>query len=96
MARLQQTYVEEVFPKLQKDFGLANPMQVPRIEKITCNIGVGEAARNAKALDVAVEQLTAITGQKPVITRARKSISAFKLRENAAIGVMVTTGLPLS
>ncbi len=71
MARLLSKYHDEVFPKLQKEFGLANPMQVPRIEKITCNIGVGEASRNAKILDVAVEQLTLITGQKPLIRKAK-------------------------
>ena len=90
MARLVKTYTEEVFPKLQKEFGLKNPMQVPRIEKVTCNIGVGEASRNAKLLDVAVEQLTVITGQKPVIRKARKSIAAFKLREGMAVGAKVT------
>ena len=90
MARLLTTYQEEVFPKLQKEFGLTNPMQVPRIEKITCNIGVGEASRNAKILDVAVEQLTLITGQKPVIRKARRSIAAFKLREGMPVGCKVT------
>jgi len=90
MARLIKTYTEEVFPKLQKEFEFDNPMQVPRIEKITCNIGVGEAARNAKLLDQAVEQLTNITGQKPVVRRARKSIAAFKLREGTPVGCKVT------
>ena len=90
MARLLTTYQEEVFPALQKQFGLANPMQVPRIEKITCNIGVGEASRNAKVLDVAVEQLTNITGQKPVIRKAKRSIAAFKLREGMPVGCKVT------
>ncbi len=90
MARLQEKYRESVFPDLQKKFGLTNPMQVPRIEKITCNIGVGEASRNAKLLDVALEQLTSITGQKPVMRRARKSIAAFKLREGMPVGAKVT------
>ena len=90
MARLLTMYRDEVFPKLQKEFGLANPMQVPRIEKITCNIGVGEASRNAKVLDVAVEQLTNITGQKPVIRKAKRSIAAFKLREGMPVGCKVT------
>ena len=70
MARLHEKYRESVFADLQKEFGLTNPMQVPRIEKITCNIGVGEASRNAKLLDTALEQLTSITGQKPVMRRA--------------------------
>ncbi len=90
MARLLTTYQEEVFPALKKEFGLTNPMQIPRIEKITCNMGVGEASKNAKLLDVAVEQLTLITGQKPVIRKARKSIAAFKLREGMPVGCKVT------
>jgi len=90
MARLLETYRNEVFPKLQKEFGLSNPMQVPKITKITCNMGVGEASRNAKLLDMATEQLTNITGQRPVMRRARKSIAAFKLREGVPVGVKVT------
>ncbi len=90
MARLLTTYQDEVFPELKKEFGIANSMQVPHIEKITCNIGVGEASRNIKFLDVAVEQLTLITGQKPVIRRARRSIAAFKLREGTPVGCKVT------
>ena len=90
MARLQEKYSEDVVPQLTKDFGFKNPMQVPRIEKITCNIGVGEASRNAKLLDTAIEQLTVITGQKPVIRQARKSIAAFKLREGMPVGAKVT------
>lgn len=90
MARLQEKYRKSVFPDLQKEFGLTNPMEVPRVEKITCNIGVGEASRNAKLLDVALEQLTSITGQKPVMRRARKSIAAFKLREGMPVGAKVT------
>jgi large subunit ribosomal protein L5 len=90
MARLLDTYNNEVYPKLQKDFGLINPMQVPKVTKITCNIGIGEASRNAKLLDMAMEQLANITGQKPVMRRARKSIAAFKLREGMPVGVTVT------
>lgn len=90
MARLYEKYVEEVIPKLQKDFGLASPMMVPRVEKVTCNIGVGEAGRNAKLLEAATEQLTNITGQKPVLRRARKSIANFKLREGMPVGIKVT------
>ena len=90
MARLLETYNKEVFPKLQKEFGLSNPMQVPRITKITCNIGIGEASRNAKLFDMAMEQLTNITGQRPVVRRARKSIAAFKLREGMPVGAKVT------
>jgi large subunit ribosomal protein L5 len=90
MARLLEKYRDEVAPKLKQDFGLGNPMQVPKITKITCNVGVGEAARNAKLLETAVEQLANITGQKPVIRRARKSIAAFKLREGMPVGTKVT------
>ncbi|HSO22972.1 MAG TPA: 50S ribosomal protein L5 [Chondromyces sp.] len=90
MARLLEKYRQEVFPSLQKEFGLTNPMQVPKISKITCNIGVGEASRNAKLLDVAMEQLTKITGQLPEMRRARKSIAAFKLREGMPVGARVT------
>ena len=90
MARLQEKYREEVFPKLQKEFELTNPMQVPKVSKITCNIGVGEASRNAKLLDVAMEQLANITGQLPEVRKARKSIAAFKLREGMPVGARVT------
>jgi large subunit ribosomal protein L5 len=90
MARLMERYSQEVFPALQKEFGLTNPMQVPKITKITCNIGIGEASRNAKLLDVAMEQLANITGQKPEVRRARKSIAAFKLREGMPVGARVT------
>ena len=90
MARLLTKYKEEVVPKLEKDFGLDNPMRVPRVDKITCNVGVGEASRNAKLLEMAMEQLANITGQKPVITNARKSIANFRLREGMPIGCMVT------
>jgi large subunit ribosomal protein L5 len=90
MARLQVKYREEVFPQLQKEFGLSNPMQVARLEKITCNIGIGEASRNAKLLDGAMEHMMIITGQKPVVRQARRSIAAFKLREGMPVGVKVT------
>jgi large subunit ribosomal protein L5 len=90
MARLLKMFQDEVFPALQKQFGLTNPMQVPRVVKVTCNMGVGEASRNAKLLDVAVEQMTLITGQKPLIRKARKSIAAFKLREGMPVGCKVT------
>ena len=88
--RLAEKYKSEVVPALMKEFGFDNPMQVPRLQKVVINMGLGEAVQNAKLLDSAVEELTAIAGQKPVITRARKSIASFKLRENAAIGCMVT------
>jgi large subunit ribosomal protein L5 len=87
---LKERYDKEVTEALQKDFGLTNPMEVPRIEKVVVNVGVGEAIDNAKALDQAVDDMTTITGQRPVVTRARKSISNFKLREGRSIGVKVT------
>lgn len=89
-ARLREKYQREVIPALTREFGYKNPMQVPKVEKVVVNIGLGEALQNPKALDAAVEDLTAITGQKPVVTRARKSIANFKLREGQAIGAMVT------
>ncbi|MBO9309197.1 MAG: 50S ribosomal protein L5 [Chloroflexi bacterium] len=88
--RLKQYYRDTVVPELMKEFRYRSVMQVPRIVKVVLNIGVGEALENAKALDSAVEDLTKITGQKPVITRAKKSIAAFKLREGRPIGVKVT------
>ncbi|RMG13165.1 MAG: 50S ribosomal protein L5 [Deltaproteobacteria bacterium] len=88
--RLQRRYQEEIVPALMKEFGWKNPMQVPRLEKITVNMGLGEALQNAKLLEAAQEELAAITGQRPVLTRARKSIATFKLREGQAIGCMVT------
>jgi large subunit ribosomal protein L5 len=90
MQRLQKRYTEEVRPALVEEFGYGNLMQVPRLRKIIVNIGVGEALDNAKALDHAVQDVATITGQRPVITRARKSIASFKLREGRAIGVKVT------
>lgn len=88
--RLRQIYNDEILPGLKEEFSYQNPMAVPRLNKIVINIGVGEASRDPKLLDEANEQLTMIAGQKPVIRRARKSVSNFKLREGMAIGVMVT------
>ncbi len=90
MARLREKYREEVVPALMEEFGYSNVMQVPRITKITLNMGVGEAKVNAKLLDVAVEELALISGQRPAITKARKSIAGFKLREGMSIGCRVT------
>jgi len=87
---LKEYYQTDVVPGLMKTFNFTNPMQVPRIEKVVVNIGVGEALDNAKALEAAVNDLTMITGQKPIVTKARKSIANFKLREGRAIGVKVT------
>ncbi len=87
---LREKYVNEVAPALMKDLNLSNVMQIPRVKKVVINIGMGEAMDNSKAMDAAVADLTAIAGQKPVITKARKSIANFKLREGRAIGVMVT------
>jgi large subunit ribosomal protein L5 len=89
-ARLREHYVKKVVPALTKEFGYKNPMAVPKIEKISINIGLGEATQNAKLMDGAVNELTQIAGQKPVITKAKKSIAQFKLREGQAIGCMVT------
>jgi large subunit ribosomal protein L5 len=88
--RLRERYRSEVLPALQRELEIANPMRVPRLEKIVINMGVGDAIRDAKLLDAAVADLATITGQKPVITRARKSIAQFKLREGMAIGAKVT------
>ena len=90
MNRLQQQYKEEIAPALFKDLGLENVMQTPRIEKVVVNIGVGEALDNPKAIEAAVNDLTIITGQKPVVIAAKKAISNFKLREGRQIGVKVT------
>ena len=89
-ARLQTRYQQEVVPALTREFSYQNPMQVPRVQKIVLNIGLGEALQNAKAVDAAVGDLTQIAGQKPVVTRAKKSIANFKLREGQPIGAMVT------
>ena len=90
MARLKEKYKSEIAPALAKEFDIKNPMAVPKIEKIVVNMGLGEANANAKILDVASEELRAVTGQKPVITKAKKSIAAFKLRQGMNIGSMVT------
>ncbi len=89
-ARLKATYEEEIRPKLQEQFGYSSPMQHPRIQKITLNMGVGDAKINSKFLDEAVEQMAQISGQKPAITRAKNSIAQFKLREGMPIGAKVT------
>jgi large subunit ribosomal protein L5 len=90
MARLKDKYREEVVPEMMKEFNYSNIMQVPELKKIVINIGLGEAVSNAKSLEAAVGDLTAITGQKPVVTKAKKSIAAFKLRAGMPIGAMVT------
>ena len=87
---LKERFEKEILPTLMKEFNLENPMMVPKIEKIVVNVGVGEAIDNAKALDAAVGDMTIITGQQPVVTKARKSIANFKLREGSSIGVKVT------
>jgi len=89
-AKLKELYMNEVRKKLQDEFQIKNPMAVPKIEKVVLNMGMGEAISNAKILDAAVDELTTIAGQKPVITKAKKSIASFKLREGQAIGTMVT------
>ena len=88
--RLRERYQKEVAPQIAKDFGIRNPMAIPRVDKIVLNMGMGEAIANSKILDTAVDELRSITGQKPVITKAKKSIASFKLRQGMAIGVMVT------
>jgi large subunit ribosomal protein L5 len=88
--RLKELYSKEVRKKVQDEFKIKNVMAVPRIEKVVLNMGMGEAIQNSKILDTAVEELGTIAGQKPVVTKAKKSIAAFKLREGVAIGTMVT------
>lgn len=88
--RLKTTYQEKIAGALQTELGAKNPLQVPRLEKIVINMGLGEAIQNVKALDSAVQEIATITGQKPVVTRSRKAIANFKLRENMPIGAMVT------
>jgi large subunit ribosomal protein L5 len=90
MPRLKELYREHIVQTLLKDLGYPNVMQVPRLQKIVVNIGMGEALQNARALDAAVEDMTTITGQRPITTRARKSIANFKLREGNPVGVKVT------
>jgi large subunit ribosomal protein L5 len=90
MARLRQHYRDEVVPTMMREFGYTNVLQVPMLKKVVINIGLGEAIQNAKAIDAAVNDVQLITGQKPVVTKARRSIAAFKLREGMPIGVKVT------
>ncbi len=89
-ARLRERYRQEIVPALMRDLGYTNVFAVPKLEKIVLNMGLGEATQNPKVLESAVEEMTAIAGQKPVVTRARKAIANFKLRENMPIGAMVT------
>lgn len=89
-ARMKERYQKEVAPALAKEFNIQNPMAIPRLEKIVINMGMGEAVSNAKLLDTATDELAAIVGQKPVVTKAKKSIAAFKLRQGMSIGTMVT------
>ena len=88
--RLRDKYQKDVVPRLMKEMGYGNVNQVPRLEKVVLNMGLGEAIQNAKIMDSAVAEITAISGQKPVVTKSRKAIANFKLRENMAIGCMVT------
>jgi large subunit ribosomal protein L5 len=90
MTRLQEHYSKTVLPSLMKEFGYSNVMQVPRLDKIVINMGVGEAVQDGKKVDAAVKELTLIAGQRPVVTKAKKSIATFKLRENMPIGCKVT------
>ena len=90
MARLQHLYRDKIVAELQKSLGLENPMQVPKITRITVNMGVGEAVADKKAMDGAVGDLTALTGQKPLVTKSRKSIASFKLRQGVPVGAKVT------
>ena len=89
-ARLKERFEKEIKGSLMKEFGFTNPMQVPKLEKVVVNMGLGEAINNGKVLDASVDQLAQITGQKPVVTKARKSIANFKLRQGQSIGAMVT------
>jgi len=90
MARLQEQYKAEILPRLKAKFGYRNVMQVPRLSKIVVNMGLGDAIENVKVIETAADEIAIITGQKPVVTKARKSIANFKLREGVPIGVMVT------
>jgi large subunit ribosomal protein L5 len=90
MARLRDKYKKEIAPALAKEFDIKNPMAIPKIDKVVVNMGLGEASANAKILDVAADELKSVTGQKPVITKAKKSIAQFKLRQGMSIGTMVT------
>jgi large subunit ribosomal protein L5 len=90
MSRLRQRYEKEVIPALEKEFGYSNVMAIPRIQKVVVNMGLGEATQNAKIIDTGVDEVARITGQKPVVTRAKKSIAQFKVRKGMPIGTMVT------
>src|SRR6476646_8153514 len=90
MARLKERYQKEVAPAIAKEFGIKNPMAIPRVQKVVLNMGMGEAIANAKILDTAADELRAVTGQKPVVTKAKKSIASFKLRQGMPIGCVVT------
>ncbi len=90
VSRLKERYEKEVVPVLMREFGYQNPMEVPRLDKAVVNVGLGEAVQNAKALDATVKDVSSVTGQRPVITRAKKSVAAFKVRAGMPIGVMVT------
>ena len=90
MNRLKDRYAKEVVPALRKEFGYTNPMAVPKVEKVVINMGLGEATQNAKIIDTGADELGRITGQKPVVTRAKKSIAQFKVRQGMPIGAMVT------
>ena len=89
-SRLKAKYQQDIVPALQKEFSYKNPMQVPTVKKVVVNIGMGEAIQNVKAMDAAVGDLAAITGQRPIITRAKRSVATFKLREGMQVGCMVT------
>ena len=88
--RLKERYASEILPELRREFNYANVMQVPRVQKVTVNIGLGEAKENARAVETATADIATITGQKPVVTKAKKAIANFKIRENMAVGVAVT------
>ena len=90
MNRLKEKYINEVIPEMQAKFKYKNPMQIPKLEKITINMGVGDAKENAKAIDYAVSDLMSISGQRPIVTKAKKSVAAFKVRKGMSIGCMVT------
>lgn len=90
MSRLKDRYTKEVAPALRKEFGYKNIMAIPKIEKVVVNMGLGEATQNAKIVDIGADEVTRITGQKPVVTRAKKSIAQFKVRKGMPIGAMVT------
>lgn len=88
--RLRDLYRDQIVPTMMREFGFTNPLQVPRLQKIVINVGLGEAIQNSRAIEAASKDVAAITGQRPVVTRAKKSIAAFKLREGMPIGIMVT------